>query len=119
MANKMTQRDYFNEIKAMAVENGRDDIVEFVEGRLAALDKKSANRKPSKTQEENEVLKGVIVEVLGDKTMTVSQILAGSDKFAGMSNQKITALVTAMVKADVLTKSKEGKSTVFSVKVAE
>ena len=47
MTNKMTQRDYFNEIIELAKANERKDIVEFAEGRIAVLDKKSANKNNS------------------------------------------------------------------------
>ena len=57
MEKKITQKDMFNEVIALASANGREDIVKFAEERIAALDKKSANRKPSKNQTANEEIK--------------------------------------------------------------
>ena len=38
MEKKMTQKEMFNEIIALATKNGRSDIVEFAKGRIAVLD---------------------------------------------------------------------------------
>ena len=43
MEKKITQKDMFNEVIALATANGREDIVKFAEERIAALDKKSAS----------------------------------------------------------------------------
>ena len=40
MANKMTLKDYFMELIALAQENGRDDLVAFCEDRIEKLAKK-------------------------------------------------------------------------------
>lgn len=97
MANKMTQRDYFNEIIAVAKAADRADLVEFAEGRIAALDKKSASRKPSKSQEENEGIKNVILEVLTDEGVTVTDLMKSDERFAEFSNQKMSALLRQLV----------------------
>lgn len=93
MANKKTQRDYFNEIKTLCADN--DGIVAFCEERIAALDKKSANRKPTKVQAENEDIKTAILEVLGkaDKPVTVSEIIKSDERFSGFTPQKVSALL--------------------------
>ena len=64
MEKKITQKDMFNEVIALATANGREDIVKFAKERIAALDKKSANRKPSKNQTANEEIKAEILEFL-------------------------------------------------------
>ena len=121
MANKMTQRDYFNEIIAMAEANGRTDLADFARGRIEVLDKKSANKKPTKTQEANEVLKDTIEDVLSesDKALTVTEILATGKFEALTSPQKISALLKQMIEAGRVVKSVEKKVSRFSVVVAE
>jgi len=119
MANKRTQRDYFNDIIAMAEANGRTDLADFARGRIEALDKKSANKKPTKTQEANEVLKDTIAEVLADNggKMTVTQIIA-SGKFDALTTpQKISALLKQMIEADRVVKTVEKKTSYFSTVV--
>ena len=121
MANKMTQRDYFNEIIAMAEANGRTDLADFARGRIEALDKKSANKKPTKTQEANEVLKDTIEDVLSEsgKALTVTEILASGKFEALTSPQKISALLKQMIEAGRVAKSVEKKVSRFSVVVTE
>lgn len=121
MANKMTQRDYFNEIIAMAEANGRTDLADFARGRIEVLDKKSANKKPTKTQEANEVLKDTIEDVLSesDKALTVTEILASGKFEALTSPQKISALLKQMIEAGRVAKSVEKKVSRFSVVVTE
>lgn len=99
---KKTQREFFNEIIAMAEANGRTDLADFARGRIEVLDKKSANKKPTKTQEANEVLKGTIEEVLRENggAMTVTEILASGKFEALTSPQKISALLKQMIEVD-------------------
>ena len=117
MANtvKVTQRDYFNQIIALATENGRDDIVEFCEGRIAMLDKKSANKRPSKTAEANAELATVIEGVLTSEGATVSEIMAKSDALAGLSNQKVSAVLRLMVADGKVVKTTDKKKSLFAL----
>lgn len=121
MANKKTQRDFFNEIMAVVSEAGRTDLADFVKGRIEALDKKSTNRKPTKTQKENVGLKSDILEVLreGGKKMTVTEILASGAFDATVSSQKVSALLKQMIELDrTVTKTVDKKVSYFSA-VAE
>jgi DNA-binding transcriptional regulator GbsR (MarR family) len=95
MANKMTQKDYFNEIIALAKENGRDDLVTFCEDRIEKLSKKSASKKPTKTQIANEDIKATLVTILTelDNPSTVSEIMTDSRLESGLSNQKVSSLL--------------------------
>ena len=99
---KMTQRDYFNELIALATENDRTDLVKFCEGRIAQLDKKTATRKPTKAQVENENLKPVILAILSENEnpMTCSQILLDERIEKGTSSQKVSAILKKMVEND-------------------
>ena len=97
MANKMTQKDYFNEIIALARANDRMDIVTFAEGRIEALNKKSGSKKPTKTQEENVSLKEEIVSVLTSEGATVTEIQTKSETLGTLSNQRVSALLKQLV----------------------
>ena len=99
MANKkMTQRDYFNEI--LALPNLPDNLREFVEGRIEALNKKSstASGKPTATQVANEGIKSAIVEgmVKGEK-YTISNLIKSNTALADLTNQKVSALVRQLI----------------------
>ena len=89
------------------------DVAEKINAMILSLDKKSANRKPTKVQEQNEKLKEVILETLTDKGMTVSEVIASNKEFDGLSNQKISALLNQMTKAKEIEKVTDKKKSLF------
>lgn len=115
--NKMTQRDYYNEIIALAKANERDDLVEFAEGRIAILDKKKGSSKMTKTQEENVAIKAILAEVVGTfaEGATVSEILKSDDRLADFSNQKVSALLRQLVDEGKVVKTTDKKKSIFSI----
>ena len=121
MANttKVTQRDFYNAIIALA--KGEpcsftpDEIVDFAEGRIAMLDKKSANRKPSKTAEANAELATVIEGVLTSEGATVSEIMAKDATLAGLSNQKVSVVLRLMVADGKVVKTTDKKKSLFAL----
>jgi hypothetical protein len=115
MANKMTQRDYFKEIIALAEENGREDIVTFAQGRIEMLDKKAGSKKPTKTQAENVAIKDEILSVLTTVGATVTDIQAKSEMLGALSNQKVSALLRQMVEDGTVVKSTEKKKSYFAL----
>lgn len=118
MANtKTTQREYFTQGIALAKANGKDELAKFFESRIELLDKKSSNKKPTKTQTENVELKNEILEVLAnaEKPITVSEIIKTSESLADLSNQKVSALVKQLVDSGEVVKTIEKKVSYFSV----
>ena len=103
--NKMKVVDKFGAIKAMlngeSVENfSVADAMEFLDGRIEQTEKKNASgngeRKPTKTQLENEQVKADILAFLAEqeKPVTIGDIMKG----VGIeSNQKVSALVSQML----------------------
>ena len=114
MANKKTQKDFYNDIIKVLETEGRADLVEFCEGRIAVLDKKSANRS-KKVNEENEAIKATILEVLATTEGTVTDIQKASDVLAPLSNQKVSAMLRQLVADNKVIKSTDGKKSVFSL----
>ena len=90
---KMTEREMLN-----AVINGEitDEVKERAKERLSALDKRNEKRKskPSKSVEENKVVKNAIVDFLTDKDFTL-----GLDIASGLeiSPNKVSSLCVRMV----------------------
>jgi HSP90 family molecular chaperone len=115
MANKITKVQMFEMIKAEVADN--KDMVEFINHEIELLNKKSANKKPTKIQEQNEVLKDKIVEVLGNYSngVTASEVLASDSVFTGLSNQKISALLKALVEEGKVAKTVDKKKSIFSL----
>ena len=69
------------------------DVAEKIDTMIASLEKKSANRKPTKVQEQNEELKTVIVSALTEEGKTVSEIISIVPELSGMNTQKVTPLM--------------------------
>ena len=114
---KMTQKDFYKEIKAMLKGEKAnitvDEALEFIDGRVALLNKKSASKKPSKEQEANEALKEVVLNVLTAEGATVTDIMAKDEALKGLSNQKVSALLRMLVADGKVTKDVDGKKSVF------
>ena len=116
MANKFKVVDKFGAIKAMlngeVVENfSLADAMAFLDERIAITEKKNASggeKKPTKTQMENEGIKEQIIGVLQNASapMSIGEIC----KAVGIeSNQKISALVSAMLTVRKGVENPEGK----------
>lgn len=114
MENKMTQRDYFNEIIALAKANDRPDIVTFAEGRIAVLDSKVAKRKPAKDKEENIALVERIREVLTTEGQTATEVLAALND-ANLSNQKVSAMLKQMTADGTVVKTMDKKRALWAL----
>lgn len=61
--------------------------------------KNSAEKKPTATQIANEGIKSVILEVLGDSSLTITEMQKINGELAELSNQKISALLKQMVES--------------------
>ena len=116
---KMTNAIKFDEvIKALKGEKSVmsvDEMVEFLEGRKAQATKKSDNRKPTAQQKENEGFKKNILDTLTTEGKTVSEIIASNDDLAGLTNQRVSALLRQLVLAGKVVKTKDGKKSLFAV----
>lgn len=115
MANKITKTQMFNAIREVVIDN--PDMVAFIDHELELLAKKSANKKATKAQEENAILKDRIVEVLGtfEEGATVSEVLSADEDFKGYSNQKFSALLNQLVSENRVVKGIDKKKSIFSV----
>ena len=115
MANttKVTKREVINAMLADENINTNDLYVGYLTNELALLDKKSASRKPSKTQEENKVLFEVIAGLLTSEGQTVSEIKAKDESLAGLSTQKVSALLKIMTDNGSAVKVVDKKKALF------
>jgi ribulose 1,5-bisphosphate synthetase/thiazole synthase len=122
MANKLKVVDKFGAIKAMLngepVENfSVADAVAFLDERIAITEKKNANgggeRKPTKEQIANEGVKDTIKAVLAEIGVpsTITDLQKASAELGGFSNQKISALLTQLVKGGAVVRTEvKGKA---------
>ena len=116
MTEKMTIREGFEKARAVFAEMGDTAMVEFFEKRIALTEKKnSAERKPTKAQLANEELKAQIVAVLTAEPATVTDIMGKSEALAALSNQKVSALVNALVDEGKAVKTVEKRKSYFAL----
>ena len=119
-STKVTKRERFSQlmeiVKASEVENSAE-LVAFIEHEVELLAKKnSRSGKPTKTQVENETIKAQIVSVLErvNKPVTVTQLLTESE-LAGLSNQRVSALLTQLRKNGTVVRTVEKKVAFYSI----
>lgn len=114
---KVTKRDLFNEVIALAKENNRNDLVEFAQHEIDLLNSKKANGTMTATQKENENIKAVILEELArvGKAVTITELQAKSEKLAGYSNQKVSALLKQLVDTKAVAKVTDKKKSYFTI----
>ena len=91
-------QEKFEEIKDCLLAEGRTDLAEFIDERVAIIKKKNSYKStaPTKTQKENEVLKEEVVSILTTTPASVDEIIA---KMSGgsYSVQKMSALLGQLV----------------------
>ena len=89
-------------VKALAYVLDNYDLPTEIHAKLEKMKfqfekKNSAEKKPTATQIENEGIKNLILEVIGDSSLTITEMQKINGELAERSNQKISALLKQMV----------------------
>jgi hypothetical protein len=130
MANKVCKRDYFSAIRTVIEANpelrfGTEkfpempvaDVLAFIDNELSLLNSKSgALKKPTKTQEANEVLKTELLAFLdahADERFTCSNLQKVCPACADLSTPKISAVINQMVGDGLVVKETEKRVSYF------
>lgn len=112
----MTKREMFAEIRNIVADN--EEMVAFIDHEIELLERKSNSpKKPTKTQVENDGFKAEIVTYLTevDAPKTIKELQAEIPSISGLTNQRITHMLTDLVKAETLTKEYVKKTPYYSV----
>ena len=112
----MTKREMFTEIRNIVADN--EEMVAFIDHEIELLERKSNSpKKPTKTQIENDGFKAEIVAYLTevDAPKTIKELQAEISSIGGLTNQRITHMLTDLVKAGTLTKEYVKKTPYYSV----
>lgn len=116
MANtKMTKKDVVKMMMADEAIKTNEVYMGYLAHELELLEKKSTNRKPTKSQKDNEDIKAALLNTLTDKGQTVTELQKANEFLGGFSNQKLSALLRQMVLDEVAIKTTDGKKTLFKV----
>ena len=116
MTKKITKRERFE--KMLEKYPFTEEEREFIAHEIELLSKKSSGeRKPTKTQIENEGLKAIVLEVLecAESPLTVSDIIKAHEQLCGLSTQKVTPLVSALEREGKIVKTVEKRRNYYSI----
>lgn len=94
-----TKKEMFAKIRDAVASN--QEFVDFLNKQIEFLERKSSSpKKPTKVQLENENLKADIVAILteADTLLTIKELCSACESLAGLSNQRVTHLLTALRK---------------------
>ena len=104
----MTKIEMFKDIREAVATNPemrREDMLEFINHEIELLQRKAATpRKPTATQIENTALREEIANFLfnAEAPQTIKEITANIEGLEGLSNQRVTHLLTALRKAGAI-----------------
>ena len=117
MEKTMTIREGFTFARDHFAELGDEKMVAFFESRLAQVEKKnSAERKPSAKQVENAGIKSAICEWMEHGvSYTAADVAKTCPACEGLSPQKVSALLSQMGKAGVLSVTEEKRKKFYSL----
>lgn len=111
----MTKKEMFATIATVCSDNA--EIVEFCHHEIELLEnRKSGKKGMTATQKANVGVKEAIVAVLGEvgEPITVSELMT-DDRMGGFTNQKLSALLSQLVKDGRVVKTIEGKKARFAL----
>lgn len=112
----MTKKEMFVEIRNLVAENA--EMVAFIDHEIELLERKSNSpKKPTKTQIENDGFKADILTYLAeaDAPKSIKELQAEVESLNGLTNQRITHLLTDLVKSERLVKDYVKKTPFYSI----
>ena len=111
----MTKKEMFKEIRNVVIDNA--EMVAFIDREIELLEKRSASpKKPTKTQLENSAFKTEILSFLRqhDGAYTIKELQTEIDWLSTLTYQRITHLLTDLVKSGSLSKEYVKKTPYYS-----
>jgi len=114
----MTKMTYVAALSTAIAILSADPAQAEVVAKLTALKEQTekrnaADRKPTKAQVANAALQEQVLAVLTKDPATVTEIMARDEALAALSNQKVSALVNALVKDGRALKVPDGRKSTF------
>lgn len=114
---KVTKREMFEEIKVLAEDAGREDVVAFCDKEIASLDAKAlkAKERAAAKKAEADTLKALVADTLTDEFATIADITAkvvetDAEATVGKVTNRLTKLVAEGVaeKTELTIPGKDG-----------
>ena len=116
MNKKLTKRDHFTALLALAEVQNDQTLVDFINHELELLTKKnSTERKPTAAQKENEGIKAIILAALTTTPTSISDLQKKDAALAEISNQKISALLRQLIIDNKVVRTEDKKKALFAL----
>lgn len=105
-----------DEVVAHGAEN-HAEVIDKMKALKTRLAKRSTSKTPTKTQVENEGFKATIIEYLTevDSPKSIKELQSEITDISGLTNQRITHMLTDLVKSKILTKEYVKKTPYYSI----
>ena len=116
---KMTKKETINLLIDVLMGNKEVEdmqiFIDFLIHERELLERKSSNSGQTKLQKENEILKEKIVKTLKElnKFSTITEIQEANKELTDLKNQKMTALLTQLVNANIVERVVDKKKAYF------
>ncbi len=113
---KITKREMWNQI--LEKYPLTDEEKGYINHEIELLDKRnSKDRKPTATQQANEIIKQDIIAYLDyqDNPQSITDIIKGAEGCADLSNQRVSALVRQLKEAGVVVRTEVKGRAYFSL----
>ena len=116
MATRITKKELFTDLRALAESADRPDLVTFIDHELDLLASRSTSKKPTAKQKENETIKATILEVLerAGRPMLCGELIADS-ALNTCSSQKMSALLSQLEVDKLVVRIVEKKKAFFTL----
>ena len=116
MNKKLTKKDHFTALLALAEVQENQALVDFINHELELLSKKNtADRKPTAAQKENEGIKAIILAALTNEPTSITDLQKKDASLANISNQKISALLRQLIIDNKVVRTEDKKKALFAL----
>ena len=112
---KKTKRELLSEILSLSEVQSNPELANFVQKEIALLNKKTESRSQKSISEHETIMSEIktILTISGNTGLMIAEMQAKSELLAGLSNQKISAMLKKLVDNGVCYKIKDKKTTKF------
>ena len=112
---KLTKRDHFNALLNIPAVAENEGLVDFINHEIDLLNRKnSTEKKPTKAQQENEVLKQEIVKCMErDRFYTISEMIKEFPCCSELSTPKVSAIIRLLKDEGVVIRTEDKRKALF------
>ena len=114
---KMTKKDRFNQLLAIADVKANADLVDFINHELELLDRKNASDKRLTAQQvaNENVKKAILKGMEKDRLYTITEIQKNISACNNLSNQRVSALVRQLKDEGKVVRTEDKRKAYFSL----